>query len=577
MLYKKLNLLIAIIIILIPACNKISENQDDDDRDVYTFDTTTVVLITLNGSAITVSPDIADVNGSKLTITSAGTYKISGTLSDGQVIVDTKNNGNVTLILNGVNINCSNNAPIYIKDSDKTLINLPEGTVNYLTDSNSYITEDGEPSGTIFSNSDLTVYGNGSLSVNANYADGISSDDGILIKSGTISVTSADDGIRGKDYIHIENGTITIKSKGDAMKSTNETDASKGYITIDKGTFNISASGGDGIEAVSKLTINDGVFDITTGNGAAVSSTGTAAGGNPGGGFPGDGGSSGGYTGTISEKAFKAGTDLEIEKGTFVINSADDSFHSDGTVVVNDGKIDAATGDDGIHAETSIVINGGTLNISKCYEGIEGPSITVNNGKVNLVSTDDGFNATMGTATESNDGSCLYIRGGYIAVDASKGDGIDSNGNVVMSGGTVIVQGPQSQPEVGFDINGTFNISGGFLIASGPNSGNMIETPASSSSQYSIKATTSSTLSSSTLFHLQDETGTDIATFNPVRNIYYLVISSSKLTTGCTYSIYTGGTSTGSVSNGLYTGGIYSGGILKKTFTVTARITSVTF
>lgn len=574
--YKKLNLFVAaaLALAIFSTCKKVTEDNDDDSN-VYTYDTTTVVLITMNGNAITVSPDVADVNGSKITIKSAGTYKITGMLSNGQVIVDAKNNGNVRLILSSVNITCSNSAPIYIKDSDKTLINIPEGTVNYLTDGNSYITEDGEPSGTIFSNSDLTVYGDGSLSVNANYADGISSDDGIIIKSGTISITSADDGIRGKDYIHIESGDITIKSKGDAMKSTNETDASMGYITIDKGTFNITASGGDGIEAVSKLTINDGVFDITTGSGAAVSST--TAGGSPGGGSPGGGGSSGGYTGTISEKAVKAGTDLKIEKGTFVINAADDSFHSNGTVVINDGKIDAATGDDGIHAETAIVINGGTVNISKCYEGIEGPSITVNNGTITLASTDDGLNATKGTATESNDGSCLYIKGGYIAVNASNGDGIDSNGNVEMSGGTIIVHGPQSQPEVGFDINGTFNISGGFLIASGPNSGNMIETPSSGSSQFSIKATTASTLSSSTLFHLQNETGTDIATFNPVRNIYYLVISSSKLTAGSSYSIYTGGSSTGSESNGLYTGGIYSGGALKNTFTVTSRITSVSF
>jgi hypothetical protein len=574
---KKLNLIIftAIILAMFAACEKISENQDDDDdddnTDVYTFDTTTVVQITLNSTSITVVPEVATVNGSKITITSAGTYKVSGSLTDGQIIVDSENKGNVRLILNGVNIKCSNSAPVYIKDSDKTLLNLADGTVNYLTDGTSYVTENGEPSAALFSNSDLTIYGEGSLTVAGNYADGISSDDGVLIKSGTISVTSADDGIRGKDYLHIENGNITVNSKGDALKSDNDTDTSLGYISVDYGTFNLTASSGDAIDAATNVLITDGIFTIITGGGAGTSSSSTGS--MPGGG----GGTSGGYTGTISEKALKGGTSVKIDKGTFTINAADDALHSNGNIIINNGTINAATGDDGVHGETSIIFNGGTLNISKCYEGIEGPSITVNGGNIIMACTDDGFNATKGSATESNDGSYLYIKGGYIVVNASTGDAFDSNGSIDMSAGTVILHGPKSSPEVAFDVNGSFTISGGYLIASGPNSGNMIETPASSSSQYCIKATTSSTLSSSTLFHLEDASGNDIATFKPVRSVYYLVISSPKLTSGASYSIYTGGSSTGTESNGLYSGGSYSGGTLKKTFPVTSKITSVSF
>jgi trimeric autotransporter adhesin len=234
-----------------------------------------------------------------------------------------------------------------------------------------------------------------------------------------------------------------------------------------------------------------------------------------------------------------------------------------------------ATGDDGIHAGQSVVINGDVVNITKSYEGIESASITVNNGSVYLASTDDGFNATRGQATESNDGSQLTINGGNVVVNSSAGDGLDSNGNASITGGTVIVHGPQSQPEVGFDVNGTFSVSGGLLIGSGPNSGNMIEAPSTSSSQNSIKVTITSSLSSSTLFHIQDSNGKDLVTFKPLRTQYYIVFSSPELVGSSTYNIYTGGSCSGTRNNGLYSSGSYSGGTLKKSFAISSRVTNV--
>ena len=165
----------------------------------------------------------------------------------------------------------------------------------------------------------------------------------------------------------------------------------------------------------------------------------------------------------------------------------------------------------------------------------------------------DGFNATKGNGGETNDGSCLYLYGGTVNVNVIGGDGLDSNGNIVMTGGTVVVQGPPSSPEVALDYNGTFNISGGLLIASGPNSGNMIQTVSSTSSQRAVKVTMSSLLTTSTLFHIQDSQGSSLVTFKPVRNVYYIIFSSSDLVNGSTYSIYTGGTSTGTNEGGLIT------------------------
>lgn len=576
-------LLVCSIITSMGSCKKYYPDDSTDDEttnetpgsessDDYIWNNSDVIDIVLKGTSISADNSGVTVSGTKLTIGSAGTYRVSGSLTDGQIIINTMDETIVRLILNGVNINCSNSSPIYVKNSAKTLVVISDNTQNYLTDGKSYSTDsDGEPNAALFCKSYLAFSGTGYLTVKADYEDGITSKDGLLINSGVFDITSADDGIRGKDYVIMRKGNITIKAQSNGIKSDNDTDASLGYITIDSAIMNIKAVAGDAITAQSDLKINDGSFTLSTGT-AATAKAGEE-GPNPGGGSTG-----GGYSGTISEKGLKAEVNLTVGKGTYVINTADDAIHSNGSVIINGGEMAISAGDDAIHAETAITINDGTLNISKSYEGLESTAITINDGTVNLVSTDDAFNATKGLqagGTEQNDGSTLVINGGYVSINTTSGDGLDSNGNLSISGGTVIVHGPQSSPEVAFDINGTFSVSGGFLIGSGPNAGNMIEAPATSSAQYSLKITASSLLTATTLFHLQDASGNDVVTFKPVRSVYYIVFSSPALVNGATFSIYTGGSSTGTARNGVYSGGTYSGGTLKKSVTISGKLTTV--
>jgi len=576
-------LFLCLILSINPSCKKFYGDEDSgsssdtpgaEEASDYLWNNSDVITIVLNGTSVEANNSSINVEGSKVTIKSAGTYKITGELTNGQVIVESADAGIVRLILDGANITCSNSAPIYVKKAAKVMIFLTDGTINTIADGSTYVqNDDGEPSAAIFSKTYLSFYGNGTLKLNASFNDGITGKDGMVIKSGKFNVTAADDGIRGKDYLRIYKGDITINSGGDGIKSDNESDPELGYVRIDSANLSIVASD-DGISAKTSIMISDGYFNITTGGGAAsVSSSG-------GGTQPGGGNVSGGYNGSVSEKGIKAGTDLKIEKGTYVINSADDALHSNGTFNLNGGELSLSSGDDAIHAETSITVNDGALTILKSYEGIESAAININGGTIILNSTDDAFNATKGLTAgggEANDGSSLNINGGTLYVSATTGDGIDSNGNLTVTGGTIVVNGPQSQPELAFDVNGTFNISGGFMIGSGPNSGNMIEGPATSSSQYSVKATASSTLSSSTFFHIQDADGKELVTFKPFRATYYLVFSSPDLITGSSYSIYTGGSVTGTGINGLYNGGTYTGGTLKKTFTLSSKLTNVTF
>jgi trimeric autotransporter adhesin len=650
-----------------PAENEQTNNSHGAEAaNDYIWDSVKIINIVLDGNSITVDNTGAEVSGSKVTIISAGTYSISGTLTNGQIVVNTMDSAIVRLILNRVNITCSSSAPVYIKSASKVLIVLADNTENYITDGKSYVLNaDNEPNAAIFSKSYLSFFGDGSLNVTANYKDGITSKNGIVIKRGTIKVNSADDGIRGKDYLIIKDGNITVNAGGDGLKSDNDSDKGYGYITIESGLFNIS-SVADGIHSISSSTFTGGTFIInTTGNvvltasgsgydpsfsegikckssitfsdaNITIKSTGIA-----GKGISSDGNinilsgtinlitSGGGATYkntsgmTDSYNATSIAADGNIiilngfvttsssglggkgvkSDGTLTVGDADNSpnisitttgakfavsgnsydqakaISADGAITINNGTVIVSSSDDGIKSKTSIVISNATVSILKSYEGMEAPIITVKSGSISIASTDDGFNATEGTVaggTESNDGSLLTINGGTIVVNVSGGDGVDSNGSFVMTAGIVVVHGPQSQPEVGMDVNGTSTISGGFLVISGTNS-NMTEGLSTTSSLYSIIAMSTSSISASTLFHIQDASGNDIVTFKPVRSYYSIVFSSSGLTLGSTYYIYTGGTSTGTNTNGLYVGGIYSGGTLKKSFTVSAKVTNVSF
>ncbi len=375
------------------------------------LDTSGTTYIVLNGDSISTDGGGVTVDGTTVTITAARTYSISGTLNDGRVIVDSDDEEDVTLLLNGVDITCSDSAPIYVANAANAVITLAEDTQNYITDGTTYIydtTDTDEPDAAIFSNDDLTINGNGSLTVDANYNNGIASKDDLDINGGNITVTAVNHGIRGKDSVVIDGGTVTVDAGGDGIQSNNDEDAAKGYVTISGGSLVITAAS-DGIQAETTVLVNGGSVTISAG-----------------------GGSSSGYTDT--GKGIKALQGITIDSGTIIVDSADDAIHSDGTVAINDGTITLATADDAIHGETAVTITGGTIEITTCYEGIEAATITIDDPTIDLVSSNDGISAVSADGTSST----VSILGGTITIEA-EADGIEAESQVLISGGTITV------------------------------------------------------------------------------------------------------------------------------------------
>ena len=379
----------------------------------YDYDEAEAVAITLNGDSISCKSSDVKIDGSTITIQKAGTYLLSGTLTDGSIIVDSDDEENVRLIFNGVEISSSTTSPLYIKNSEKTIVTLVEGTENTLTDSENYTLDDesdNEPNGTIFSKDDLVINGLGSLTVNANYNHGIQSKDLLKIISGNIDITSVGDAIIGKDGVIVKEAVINIDSEEDGIKAT-KAEENKGYIYLDNPEITIKAKK-DGVQAATCLYVKDGNYNIETGENSQSnvankdSDTSKKSGTSNDSDISKASETSNSDTSTdYSRKGMKAGVDITIENGEYDIDSEDDGIHSNNSITVNAGTVNIASGDDGVHADTELTINNGDITVSESYEGLEAKYITINDGNIDITSSDDGINVSSGSSNTSDDGN----------------------------------------------------------------------------------------------------------------------------------------------------------------------------
>jgi len=536
----------------------------------------------LSGSSASVTGNGAAASGGTVTILASGTYIISGQLSDGQIIVESTDDEVVRLVLNNANITCANSAPIYVKDARKVILILADGTTNTITDGSGYQLTDttgNEPNAAIFSKADLTINGTGTLNVDANYKQGITSKDELKIVSGTINVDAVTNAINGRDFVAIKDGTLTVNAGNDGIKSNNDEDTALGYVCIEGGTIKVTA-GEDGIQGENQVVITNGMIDLITGGGSA---NGVQQISEPFGRPGSQAATASTDSAEASAKGIKAALAVTINGGMITVDSADDTLHANQDLTINGGSLTLISGDDGIHADSSITINGGSINLTKAYEGIESSLITINNGEIKIVSSDDAINVGGGADGSSINGRpgqndfasdsnlALAINGGKLVIDAG-GDGLDSNGSITMTGGTVLVNGPTNNGNGAIDYNGSFKLTGGFLVAAG--SSGMAEAPDSSSTQYSLMVNFSSALAAGTLVNISSATGESIVTFTPAKAFQSIVVSSPAISKGGSYVVSTGGSSTGTPTNGLDTDGLYTGGTTVTTLTASSVVTT---
>lgn len=581
----------------------VTRRSEADFTDMFTdrdyevgYDETDSAEIILKGDSASSNSDAVQVSGSTVTITDEGTYLISGKLDDGMLVVNAGEQDKLHLILDGVTINSSTSAAIYILEADKVFITLKTDTTSTLSNGGSFAAiDDSNIDGCIFSRQDLTFNGSGSLSVVSPAGHGIVCKDDLVFTSGTYAIDSASHGLDANDSIRIANASLTVQSGKDGFHAENSDDATLGFVYIESGTCDISAEG-DGISAGSDMMIKDGSFVITAGGGSENAEKkssdswgnfkGGQRGGSPGGssgdmpgGSPGrsSGDMPGGYPddapdGTVtsedtensdsqddstSMKGIKAAGNLFLCSGTFNIDSADDTIHSNTSVTVSGGTFKLVSGDDGFHADDTLCITAGTIAITGCYEGLEGLHVDISGGTIALTADDDGLNAAGGSdqsgfggprkndrfgggpgVSSSSSGGTIAISGGSLNITAS-GDGIDANGSLAISGGSITVCGPVTGDTSILDYDSTAAITGGTFIGTGASQ----MAQSFSSSEQGVIAVRTGSQTAGTQITVTDSNGSTILTHTPELPCEMLIISSPELTKGESCTVTIGGTS----------------------------------
>ena len=434
------------------------------------------ITYSTSGATVENNNNCVTVTGGEVVITCAGDYDFSGSYSgaDAQIrVYSPKSDSGVYLNLRGLTLTNTADAPIYAQMSSKTFVVAKSGTTNTLSDgstrtkSYTYINSNNETKvdttgACIYAKDDLTIKGEGTLIVKGNYNNGIHTSNDLRFRgTTTINVTAANNGLKGKGIVDIENGNITIAAtNGDGIKSDEGEDEgsvvdNKGIVNIKGGNITITKAGDDGIQAYNYIIVQDSVSEPTI----KVTSTGK---------------------GIVSDNR------VYINAGKIDISSGDDGVHSNQNVYFNGGYTTiAAPKNDGVHADSTLMINDGTIYVTNSYEGLEAWYIKANGGITDVYGTDDAWNAAGGNdgsgntnqggqsnwgfgpgggmgGRMGNSSGFLTITGGVHHAKTGSGDtdGIDSNGELTISGGVVIVECQISGGMGGsFDADGTASLT----------------------------------------------------------------------------------------------------------------------
>lgn len=432
-------------------------NKEVDEED-YIEEYGEYTKINLNNSSFSVEGDGAVVSDSTLTINKPGTYVISGTLDNGQIMVNVNSNEKVKLVLDNASIHNESSAAIYVKNADKVTITLKEGTKNYLTSGETYVAiDENNIDGVIHSKDDLTINGSGELNITSNYKHGIVCKNDLTIINGTYNITSPSQSISGKDNIRILGGTFNLFSQGDGIKAKNEDESERGNIYIAGGEFNID-SVQDSLHATGSILIDNGSFNIKSGD-----------------------------DGIHSDK------DVVVNNGTINIEESYEGIEGY-RVTINNGDINIVSSDDSINAAnpdsstaTTTTQDPTTTSTTTLGSTVEGATL---NSDTPPTPPSDAGNTTpptppsdagntthpeppnrggMDPSMENDTNAYIKINDGTLNI-SSGGDGLDSNGSIIINGGNLSISSPTNSPDSYIDQNGSIIINGGNIIGFGDNS-----------------------------------------------------------------------------------------------------------
>ena len=464
--------------------------------------------------------DGVTVEDGTLTITKAGTYKLSGEYQ-GQIKVETADSDAVRLVLDNANITNSSGAALNVVNADEVILYSASGTTNTISDGADYTaTGEDDPDAVVYSKADLTIAGEGTLKVNGNHEDGIHTSDGLVIASGTLEVNAANTGIKGKDYVDILGGTINVTAQQDGIKSTNDTDEGQGWTRLSNGTVTVNA-GDDGFKASRVVEISGGSLTVEQ-----------------------------------SDEGIEAQY-INVSGGDVNVTSADDGMNASLKTSDSESTDSSANTSDTANQQQNNQqqgsLPGGQQNgaSNQQQQGTGQPptvSGTSQDGKSQNGTTgtgqqgmgqppQGGMPGGGGGGTFEVVDAAINVSGGHVTVNA-EGDGIDSNGVTTLSGGTLIVNGPSQGGNAALDTNGDLLLNGATVLSG--STADMFEAPSTNSTSGYLKLTNSSGFEQGSTVQVADSSGKVVANYKVTKsNVQLVLVSSSSIVKGQSYTAYT--------------------------------------
>ena len=443
--------------------------------------------------------DGVSVENGTITITSGGTYRLTGEYS-GQVKIEAAKTDTVRLVLDNAKITNSTGAAINVVSAAEAIIYTAAGTTNTVADEANYTaTGDDDPDAAIYSTANLTLTGEGSLSVKGAYEEGIHTTGGLVIASGTLEVNAANTGIKGKDYVDITGGIVNVTAAQDGIKSTNTDDESMGFTRLSAGSVTVSA-GDDGLKAPHTLEISGGTLNIEKSNEGIEAQY------------------------------------INILDGDVTVNSTDDGINASLKDSSSDTSSDTTSGTATAGQQTQQNQNGQVQQAPAGGGAAPGGSQGSTGQNQNMPQPPaDGAMPGGGGGTFEVVDAAINISGGTVTVNA-EGDGIDSNGTATFSGGTVTVNGPVAGGNNALDSNGDLLLHGGTVTAG--STADMFEAPSSVSTSGYLKITDSSALTQGSTVQVTDSSGTVVANYKITTSGVQLVLVSNKnIVKGQSYTV----------------------------------------
>jgi len=408
------------------------------DTDVFTnrdldpsYEESEAITISLSDSGSKASGSGVTIDGSTVTITAAGTYVVSGTLSDGQIVVNVDDSSKVQIVLDGASVSCSSSAALYVINADKVFLTLADGTTNTLATTGSFVvTDDNNVDGAIFAKDDLTINGGGALDVTCPAGHGIVCKNDLRLVSGTVTVNASGHAIQAKDSVAVCGGTWDLTGGTDGIHCSNDEDTTKGWIYVTGGTIDITAA-------------SDG---------------------------------------------FDASNVLQIDGGTITVNAGDDGIHAEYELAINGGTIDVQQSCEGVEG-SKVYITSGSTTIYSTDDGINaaGDPSTTSSGLGGMgggMSSDDSayllisggsviIDAPGGDGVDSN--GDFDMTGGevYISGPTNGGNGSIDYGDgatATITGGTIMCAGASGMQET----FGTSSSQGTALVSLSGSAGDTI-------------------------------------------------------------------------------------------------------